>query len=74
MHRELTPEQTEKLKDYFSGQYSDGCGERFEQRPPIEVADGEVYVSFWHSGNDFKLQSEQELFGLQSQGMGGMQL
>ena len=44
-----------------------GWGEGFEQRP-IRTEDGELYVSFWNSGRDFSIQTEQELKDSQSQG------
>ena len=43
------------LIDFITGQYSDGWGEGFEQRP-ITSSDGwEMYVSFWNSGKDWAL-------------------
>ena len=42
----LTAEETEALRDWLTGQCSDGLGEGFEQRP-IDTMDGELFVSFW---------------------------
>ncbi len=55
----LTPEEYDLLKDYITGQYSDGFGEGFEQRE-IKTSDGELYVSLWSSGSDFYIDTEQE--------------
>jgi len=48
----LTAEELDNLKDYLSGQYSDGFGEGFEQRG-IEVGYGELYVSLWECKDKF---------------------
>lgn len=53
----LTEEETEALFEYCEGQYSDGWGEGFEQRP-IETENGDLYVSFWKS-NGFYIESEE---------------
>lgn len=74
-HGELSAGEMRELISEWSGQCSDGWGEGFEQRP-INTGDGELYVSFWHSGSDFSIRPEQELKGEQAQGfgmqMGGM--
>ena len=71
----FTPEEIEALKDGISGQNSDGFGEGFEQRE-IRTNDGDLYVSFWHSGDDYFIhtQSEMDEYINQSNGlkMGGM--
>lgn len=58
----LTPEELERLKDYVSGQASDGFGEGFEQRE-IKVEGGSVlYAHLWSSEN-WSLKTEAEQFG-----------
>lgn len=56
----FTPEEIEALKDGISGQNSDGLGEGFEQRP-IKTDDGEMYVSLWHSGEDYYIRTKEEM-------------
>lgn len=53
----LTPDETECLRDAISGQNSDGLGEGFEQRE-IPIDEGDLYVSYWHSGDDYFLHTE----------------
>ena len=36
---------------------------------PIDVEDGEIYVSFWNNGNFWSVMTEEELMGSQVQGM-----
>jgi len=64
----LTEEEVGILKDYWTGQMSDGWGESFEQHP-IKVENGEIYVSFWNSGKNWSVMTEEELMGGQVQGM-----
>ena len=70
----FTPEEKAAFKEMITGQNSDGLGESFEQRP-IYTRDGELYVSMWHSGEDYFVYDEDEMdVFLQNQGMqmGGM--
>ncbi len=70
----LTDAETTALKEWISGQNSDGLGEGFEQHP-IESEDGDLYVSYWHSGDDYFLYDEDEMENyLYGQQNGGMQL
>ena len=55
----LTAEETEQLRDWIIGQCSDGLGEGFEQQP-IDTMDGKLFVSFWHSGDDYAMMTESE--------------
>lgn len=59
LKNQLTSKQIDDLKDYISGQYSDGWGEMFEQRD-IQTKDGNINVEFWNYKN-FYIQSEKEL-------------
>lgn len=55
----LTAEETEALRDWIIGQCSDGLCEGFEQQP-IDTMDGELFVSFWNSGDDYAMMTEDE--------------
>ncbi len=58
---ELADNELRDLREYLSGQASDGWGESVEQRP-IKTADyGEIYVSFWNDGSDWSLQTAEEM-------------
>ena len=69
----LTPEEKEKVRDWVSGQNSDGFGEGLEQRP-IETEDGDLYVSMWNSDNYFIYDSDEFEEYLSQQQNGGMTL
>ena len=74
LKEEMIPAEEEILKDYITGQNSDGWGEHFEQQP-IDTEDGDLYVSFWNSGDDYAIMTQDELDAyIESQGMkmGGM--
>lgn len=71
----LSPNMLKAVMDEWRGQESDGWGEGFEQRP-IEIDEGELYVSFWNSGDHFFITTEEQLKSTCTQGMpmqmGGM--
>ena len=56
----LTEKEEEVMKEWITGQNSDGWGEHFEQQP-IETEDGYLFVSFWHGGNDYAVMTHDEL-------------
>ena len=66
----LTDNEKEALKDWIEGENSDGLGEGFEQRP-IPTDYGDLYVSYWHSGNDYFIydSNEMDAYLNQSNGM-----
>ena len=55
----LSPGELEELKEFCTGQYSDGWGEGYEQRPR-RTDYGSLYVSFWDC-NGFILRTRDEL-------------
>lgn len=70
----LTAEETEALRDWLTGQCSDGLGEGFEQQP-IDTMDGQLFVSFWNSGDDYAMMTESEFYEYLQQNemqLGGM--
>lgn len=64
----FTSEEIEALKDGISGQNSDGLCEGFEQRE-IKTDEGDMYVSFWHSGDDYYIRTKEEMEEALYQGM-----
>lgn len=60
IHEPLSEEDIKVLKEYWTGQMSDGWGEGFEQHP-IQIDEGELYVSFWNSENFWSVMTETEL-------------
>ena len=56
----FTPEETAAFKDWTLGQNSDGLGEGFEQQD-IKTDEGALNVSFWHSGNDYFIYTQEEM-------------
>ena len=73
LNEPLTPEENEEIREYLIGQCSDGYGEGLEQRE-IRIPEGDMYVSFWHAGDDYFMYNEVEfddyLHGLE---MGGIE-
>ena len=64
----LSEKELEAVKDYWSGQESDGWGEGFEQRS-IQIPEGELYVSFWNPSDSFFITTEEKLKGISVQEM-----
>ena len=65
----FTSEEIEAIKDGISGQNSDGFGEGFEQRE-ISTDEGDLYVSFWHSGDYYFIHTQEEMDEYINQGNG----
>lgn len=56
----LTAEETEAVKEWITGQNSDGLGEGFEQRR-IDTHDGNtIFVSFWNFSDNYYVKAETE--------------
>lgn len=75
LKEELTNAETETLKEWISGQNSDGWGGHFEQIP-IDTEDGVLFVSFWNSKDGYSIMDHDELDAYienqQGQQMGGI--
>ena len=56
----MTEVETESLRKWIIGQNSDGLGEGFEQQD-IQIDEGNLNVSFWHSGKDYYLYNQEEM-------------
>lgn len=56
----MTEEEENELRDWISGQNSDGLGEGFEQRK-ISTDRGDLYLSFWDSGVEYFIKDEAEM-------------
>lgn len=57
----LSPDEQVELTGWITGQNSDGLCEGFEQHP-VDTDDGELYVHFWHSGDDYFVMPAEEFF------------
>ena len=70
----VTAEEIEELRNYCTGQASDGFGEGLEQQP-FKTPDGDLYVSYWDSDKDWFMLDDDEFWSQieSDQQMGGMQ-
>ena len=64
---ELSDEAMAKFIRYCSGQLSDGWGESLEQKY-LRTDAGEVNVSFWNDGDDWRILPEREYLNCLAQG------
>ena len=70
----LTESEEAELKEYITGQNSDGLGEVFEQRD-IEIPEGVMNVHFWEASDDYEVLNTDEFCARHSSPgltMGGM--
>lgn len=61
MTEPISQEGIGALKEWISGQNSDGLGEGFEQQD-IETGDGYLNVSFWNWGKNYYIDTEEEFY------------
>lgn len=57
---EIDTQGVSDLKDWISGQNSDGLGEGFEQRD-FDVEDGSLSISFWKWTDDYFIYDDAEM-------------
>lgn len=55
----FSPEEEQEWIDELIGQAADGFGEGLKQRE-IKTDDGDIYVSFWHSSDDYFMENETD--------------
>ena len=69
----FTPAEEQEWIEELTGQAADGFGEGFEQRE-IKTDDGDMYVSFWHGGDDYFMENESDFqaWQMDQQQIGGM--
>lgn len=53
-------DEIDYLREEIIGQAADGFGEHFEQQA-IRIDEGDLYVSFWDSGDDYFMYTEDEM-------------
>ena len=56
----FTDEEKQRVKQWVTGQNSDGFGEGFEQRE-LKTDDGDLYVSMWNSSDKYFVYDEDEM-------------
>lgn len=74
----FSPAEEQEWIGELIGQAADGFGEGLEQRE-IKTNDGDIYVSFWHSGDDYFMENETDFrqrmsdnLGFEEQQIGGI--
>ena len=56
----LTEDELTAVKDWITGQNSDGAFESLEEHP-IDSEDGKLSISLWHGSNDYFVSTRDEL-------------
>ncbi len=65
----FSAQEEQEWIDELTGQAADGFGEGLEQKE-IKTADGDIYVSFWNSGDDYFMENEMDFRQRLSEGQG----